>query len=308
MINTWRLECFVSVSQTLNFRQAAEALHVSQPALTKQINALEEDLGARLFDRDTTHVSLTNEGHSFLSHAISTLQDMRELEGMFRNSPAVVFNYLYEYGVVEVGRRFRQRRPNAVINLLRLKMWGDTPTVIKRPGNVVIARKTIVESQAGGVFIPLTQAREYMIINRDDPLAQRESVTVEDVGRDHVIIRSGSQLATRDIDEPGIRLEDLLGNRRFVGCDNINETIQMIEAGCGTAFTLMPLDMDPGRLARVVLKPFEPETIGIGYLKQYETDDLRALVEVLLEVYRDGDGKPPEEGGIPAGGLPPIFS
>ncbi len=308
MINTWRLECFVSVSQTLNFRQAAEALHVSQPALTKQVNALEEDLGVRLLDRDTSHVTLTNEGHAFLRHAISTLQDMRELEGMFRNRTSVVFNYLYQYGVAEVGKRFRQRRPNAVINMLRLKIWGDTPSVIKRPGNVVIARQNIVESQAGGVFIPLTQAREYMIVAKDDPLAGRDSVTVDDVDLDRVIIRSGSQLATRDIDEPGIRLEDLLGNRRFVGCDNVNETIQMIKAGCGTAFTLMPLDMDPGELARVVLEPFDPVTIGIGYLKQYETDDLRTLVEVLLEVYRDGDGRPAEQGGIPAGGLPSVFS
>ena len=46
----------------------------------------------------------------------------------------------------------------------------------------------------------------------------------------------------------------------------------------------MPLDIDPGKLARVVLEPFEPVTIGTGYLKQYKTDDLRALVEVLLEV------------------------
>ena len=111
----------------------------------------------------------------------------------------------------------------------------------------------------------------------------------------------------RDIDEPGIRLEDLLGGKRFVGCDHADETIEIIRSGCGTALALMPLDMDPGKLARVMLKPFRPITIGIGYLKQYKTDDLRALVEVLLEVYRDGDGKPVDQGGIPAGGLPPVF-
>ena len=111
----------------------------------------------------------------------------------------------------------------------------------------------------------------------------------------------------RDIDEPGIRLEDLLGSKRFVGCDRDGETIEIIHSGYGAALALTPLDMDPGKLARVVLEPFEPVTIGTGYLKQYKTDDLRALVEVLLEVYRDGDGKPVDQGGIPAGGLPPVF-
>ena len=111
----------------------------------------------------------------------------------------------------------------------------------------------------------------------------------------------------RDIDDPGIRLEDLLGSKRFVSCDHADETIEIIHSGCDTALALMPLDIDPGKLARVVLEPFEPVTIGTGYLKQYKTDDLRALVEVLLEVYRDGDGKPVDQGGIPAGGLAPVF-
>ena len=111
----------------------------------------------------------------------------------------------------------------------------------------------------------------------------------------------------RDIDEPGIRLEDPLGSKRFVGCDRDGETIETIHSGCGAALALTPLDMDPGKLARVVLESFEPVTIGIGYLKQCKTDDLRTLVEVLLEVYRDGDGKPVDQGGIPAGGLAPVF-
>ena len=58
-----------------------------------------------------------------------------------------------------------------------------------------------------------------MIVTKDDPLADRESATADDVDLDRVIIRSGSQLAMRDIDEPGIRLEDLLGSKRFFGCD-----------------------------------------------------------------------------------------
>ena len=93
----------------------------------------------------------------------------------------------------------------------------------------------------------------------------------------------------------------------LAGCGHADETIETIHSGCGAALALTPLDMDPGKLARVVLEPFEPVIIGIGCLKQHKTDDLRALVEVLLEVYRDGDGGPVDQGGIPAGGLPPVF-
>ena len=115
-----------------------------------------------------------------------------------------------------------------------------------------------------------------MIVTKDDPLAGCESVTVDGVDLDRVIIRSGSQLAMRDIDEPGIRLEDLLGSKRFVGCGHADETIETIHSGCGAALTLTPLDMDPGKLSRVVLEPLEPVIIGIGHLRQFKTDDLRA--------------------------------
>ena len=81
-------------------------------------------------------------------------------------------------------------------------------------------------------------------------------------------------------------MEDLLGSKRFVSCDHADETIEIVHLGCDTALALMPLDIDPGKLARVVLEPFEPVTIGTGYLKQYKTDDLRVWVALGPTVYR----------------------
>ncbi len=56
---------FLEVAETLNFSRAAERLRVAQPALSKQIRDLEEELGGRLFHRTTTKVSLTEMGHYF---------------------------------------------------------------------------------------------------------------------------------------------------------------------------------------------------------------------------------------------------
>lgn len=56
---------FLEVAETLNFSRAAERLRVAQPALSKQIRALEEELGGQLFHRTTTKVVLTEMGHYF---------------------------------------------------------------------------------------------------------------------------------------------------------------------------------------------------------------------------------------------------
>src|SRR3954453_16638538 len=57
---------FVAVAEELHFGRAAARLFVSQPALSKQIQRLEEQLGDRLFVRDSPHVQLPSRGDAFL--------------------------------------------------------------------------------------------------------------------------------------------------------------------------------------------------------------------------------------------------
>jgi DNA-binding transcriptional LysR family regulator len=52
-----QLESFIMVAEELHFGRAAQALHLSQPALSKQIQALEDGLGIKLFERTNLHYS-----------------------------------------------------------------------------------------------------------------------------------------------------------------------------------------------------------------------------------------------------------
>lgn len=61
-----QLEAFLQIAASGSFRAAAEALHVSQPALSRTVRVAEELLGARLFDRDTRHVELSAAGRELL--------------------------------------------------------------------------------------------------------------------------------------------------------------------------------------------------------------------------------------------------
>ena len=68
-MNTIQLECFLAVSDNLNFARAAEQLHITQPAVTHQIQSLEAELNTRLFVRTTRSVELTPAGFAFISDA-----------------------------------------------------------------------------------------------------------------------------------------------------------------------------------------------------------------------------------------------
>ena len=70
-----QLRCFIEVARQLNFARAAETLYISQPAVSRQIHALENELGVRLFDRTRHVVALTSAGESFY-HDPETAADL----------------------------------------------------------------------------------------------------------------------------------------------------------------------------------------------------------------------------------------
>jgi DNA-binding transcriptional LysR family regulator len=82
------LRYFVTVAEELNFRRAAERLHVAQPALSRQIKDLEYDLRVRLLDRDTIRVRLTDAGRVFLDEARQILAHAERAKDMARDAAA----------------------------------------------------------------------------------------------------------------------------------------------------------------------------------------------------------------------------
>jgi DNA-binding transcriptional LysR family regulator len=69
LLENFRLKVFRAVAQHLSFRKASEALYLTQPAVTLQIKALEEELGTKLFERSATGVRVTEAGKVLLQYA-----------------------------------------------------------------------------------------------------------------------------------------------------------------------------------------------------------------------------------------------
>src|SRR5882724_9117198 len=72
------LRYFVTVAEELNVSRASARLRISQPAVSRQLRDLEEELGVELFERDKSKLKLTNAGEAFLAHARDLLRRSNE--------------------------------------------------------------------------------------------------------------------------------------------------------------------------------------------------------------------------------------
>lgn len=150
-----QLRYFLAVAATQNFTRAAETVHVSQPSLSIQIAALEEELGTKLFDRLGRKVALTQAGELFREHAGRVLRELeqavqvvQELQGAQRGrlvvgTVATVNSYL----IPPLVSRFKQRFP------------GIHLQVHAQPSTEIVAGLLANRLDVGICLLPVTHDR-----------------------------------------------------------------------------------------------------------------------------------------------------
>jgi DNA-binding transcriptional LysR family regulator len=127
------LRAFLSVAELRHFGRASEDLNVSQPALSKQILALEASLGARLFERGRHGAELTTFGEAFLADAKALVRDADEILARAREASGGKRGYLrVGLGLSTLNfapaliAEFRQRYPNVSVTLNDLSSAEQT--------------------------------------------------------------------------------------------------------------------------------------------------------------------------------------
>ena len=79
------IRTFLAIAETGGFSRAAQRLHRSQPAISRRIGLLEQELGAPLFERIRGRVRLTDAGHAFLPHAEATMAALKDGQDAVRD-------------------------------------------------------------------------------------------------------------------------------------------------------------------------------------------------------------------------------
>lgn len=183
-----QLQCFVAVAEELHFRKAGERLGLSQPALSERISSLEHELGFPLFFRTTRQVSLTQAGSEFLKDAQRILADIEKSVSNVRHVADSGLKSLRVSGVDEALSmlfppaliEFRKQYPDVHIELLEISSSDyHTQELINHRTDVAFVRQPPDDEFLSSDFLNSQSA--VVVIEEDNPLAEKTELTVEDI-------------------------------------------------------------------------------------------------------------------------------
>lgn len=246
------LKAFVSVATQHSFSRAAERLHLTQPAISKRIAALEESLGTRLFDRIGRSIKLTTAGTALLAHAQKILLEVE-------NSRRAILNLSDEVGgqlsigtshhiglhrLPTVLKRFTQQFPNVQLDLHFLDSEAACNEI--GHGNLELAVVTLPPlnglsrdisiSDSSLTMIPIWQDPLVLVTAHNHPLCSLKQITTAQLAKHAAILPSHGTFTRALIDRHINNSRHALNVRLET---NYLETIKML-VSIGQGWSVLP--------------------------------------------------------------------
>lgn len=291
------LKAFLTLANSLNFSRAAAALYITQPALSKQISALEMELGVRLFDRDRHNVHLTDAGTAFRPEAEELVLRTQRAANTARLASAsqinrgtlriafvdiFPFSFFSETPITERIRHFRQQHPLALLDFQYMNQ-RDIEIAVKEGtvdiGITLLPRCRQTNMRSLGVAVMDSDRWGLIVPAEYGHLVQSGQKDALSTLRFLILRNDPFYLAERLSALAGIGLDPQI---QF--CSNWQEMVMRAEMGEG--FYLLPeKQASLNSLARVVLIPLEEagELAAVDTVLLYNTCGINSAVNELLQ-------------------------
>jgi len=179
---------FTAVAEHRHFGRAAEALHITQPSLSRQIRRLEQQLSACLLERTPQGSRLTEAGEVFLPRAKALLRSAEQATALTRAAAEpsrITIGYSTAIIVTPAVRELRGRFPDADVRTVYIE-WADRRTAL--PELKVDALVTRLPFPTDGAHVTvLYDEPRVLVVPVDHRLAGKESVTLDDIAEEPLI-------------------------------------------------------------------------------------------------------------------------
>ncbi|MCY8935478.1 LysR family transcriptional regulator [Peribacillus frigoritolerans] len=268
-----QLRYFQVTAQFEHMTKAAEVLRVSQPALSKTISRLEENLGTSLFNREGRQIYLNDFGKIFLQRVNRIIQEIEEGERQIKEmaglkarstSVSIALPHILPFFIVE----FMKRDPKMHIRQYSASSIGMKKQLENAEVDFCISMDPIYGDEIE--WMPLLDEEVFLSVPQDHHLAKRESITLYEAANETFISRT-SGYGFRDLTDDFCRQA---GFEPYtpIELEEAGAILRLVEMGIGVSFTpqlsLLRQSL-PSTVQLPITNPVCRRTIGIAWNRNH---------------------------------------
>lgn len=288
-----QIEAFVEIARARTVSRAADALYVTQPALTARLQRLEEELDAKLFVRTPRGMKLTEAGDAYLPHAVKALEslaDGRRIVNAFERggagrlalgaAPAVS-----TYVLPAILKRFSVAYPRVSVSVRTGHSEEILELVVREQADVGLIREL---RHPDIVSTPLYEDRVILVVEPGHRFASRGRIHLEEIAREQLVLfdRTSSyrELTNAVFRGAGVRPEAIME------LDNIDAAKKMVQEGFGVALiphTAVADELEGGLLCEVEVADAEPLSRQIVAIRRRDRSAQAGAAETFLATLRE---------------------
>jgi DNA-binding transcriptional LysR family regulator len=287
-----RIKYFIVAAEERNLHRAALRLHISQPPLTRQIKALENDLGVQLFIRTKKGVDLTPEGETLLSHArdvrahidLAIQQVRRTRDGQLGQIDIGVFGSSMIKTIPEIIRVFSETHPDVKIVLHNIPKYKQIEALHQK--RILIAFDRYLPESPDLKIELVSKDKFYVALNRNNPMSNQAAIHPRELKDQPVIGEQDCSVLQAAI--PIFRDHGFEPKIVQKATDMISAVV-MVSGGFGSA--IIPESMKYLQLPNVTYLPLITETGSLIELHcAYREDERSPLLKEMLQIIRTNAG------------------
>lgn len=286
MIETRLLYYFLTVAREQNITKAASVLHITQPTLSRQMSLLEEEMGVRLFIKDSRPIRLTDEGillqrraEEIIELIEKTQEELQAQEAQIEGTVSIGCGEIAAVRILtEMTAEFSRKYPGVVFDIYT----ANADQIKQRMDNGLTDIGLLLEpadtENYEYIRMPVKE-RWVVILPSGVPLARKEHVTAKDLAEIPVIMPSRKKVHAEVANWFGDTYEKM----HVIGISNLStNSAQMVRAGMGYALTVegsLPF-LDE---SEICMRPMYPELYATSVLAWKRNQPFSGAVNAFIQ-------------------------
>ena len=286
-----KLKTLLAVAEEKSFTKASLKLSLTQPAVSHQIQLLEEEYNVKIINRGKKEITLTREGEVIVNFAkkFKAMEErmIGELHNLSIKIKMGITHTAESNAITEIVARFTKLNPNVSIIIIT----DTTPNLYKMVENYELDFAWVDSkiTEANINWFPLDTDYLVCVLNNDNPLTKKEVITLNDLKKERLILRLKSS-TTRKIFEASLEaINDSINNYNVVlEVDNIATIKDLIRKDFGISILSKSACMDEVTKKKLTILPIKDLSMERqNYVIYSNFSNNLPIIEQIVKSYQD---------------------